>query len=185
MRRADSPGRTCSDHELERRIGHRLAELATLAAPLCRRHGVLVPQPEVRFDLRGQAAGQARWHKVDGVQLRFNLALARTRPGHFVEHTVAHEFAHLVTYACHGRTPPHGAEWRNVMRHLGIRNPQRCHDYPVDETGVRRQQRWPYACACGTHALSTTRHRRVQAGSASYLCRRCGQALRQAPANGD
>lgn len=169
---------------LVERIRRRTRELLHQAAPLCAAHRARVPDPVVRFDLRGQAAGQAVWGRKQRPVLRFNLDIARRHREDFVERTVAHEVAHLVTAACHGRTRPHGAEWRAVMAFLGIADATRCHDYALDESGVRRQRRWGYACACSQHELSTTRHNRIQAGDRQYHCRRCGEALRRSGSPG-
>jgi SprT protein len=166
-----------AEEGLEAAICRRTRELLAAAAPLCRRHRVRVPDPDIRFDLRGLAAGQVRWNSAQ-VEVRYNLAIARRHRSDFLARTVTHEVAHVLTVACHGRTAPHGAEWQAMMRFLGVANPDRCHDYAVDEGTVRRQRRWPYRCACGVHQLSTTRHRRVQNGAGSYLCRRCKMPLR-------
>lgn len=153
--------------------GHCLGQCSSL----CARYRCRVPRPDIRFDLRGQAAGQAIWHRHGSPVLRFNLELALRHVDDFIATTVPHEVAHLVVAACHGRVRPHGHEWQAVMRFLGIAQPRRCHDYAVTDHPVRRQHRWPYACACATHQLSTTRHNRVQKGTAGYVCRRCGNAL--------
>ncbi len=162
------------------RIKHRVRLLLKTAQPLVESHGATAPDPLIRFDLRGQAAGQARWQRTGRPVLRFNLDIARRHEADFLATTVTHEVAHLVTAACHGRTRPHGPEWRAVMTYLGIPDAQRCHQYPVEHDRVRRQRRWSYRCDCGEHQLSTTRHRRLQSGSHSYLCRRCATVLRPA-----
>jgi SprT protein len=169
-----------SNADLRSRIIARVERCLAQSMPLCRRSGVPLPQPEVRFDLHGLAAGQCLWQRRGTPVLRFNLSLAGRHPNDFVTTTVAHEVAHLITIACHGRTPPHGAEWRAVMRHLGISDPQRCHRYAVEESGLRRQRRWAYVCDCREHQLSTTRHNRIWRDQAEYLCRCCGSRLRPA-----
>jgi SprT protein len=166
------------DSEIRSAIEAAVARCLTRSAALGHRHGVRLPSPEVRFDLRGLAAGQFLWHRGKPPVLRFNLAIARQQPRSFIAATVAHEVAHLVTACCHGRVAPHGPEWRSTMHHLGIRSPSRCHNYLVDETLVRRQSRWPYVCDCRQHELSTTRHNRVQRNLARYHCRHCGGPLR-------
>jgi len=173
------------DQQLTERIRRRTAELLRRAAPLCAARRARVPDPVLSFDLRGQAAGQAIWGRTGRPLLRFNLDIARGHRDDFLQHTVAHEVAHLVTAACHGRTRPHGPEWQAVMVYLGIDEPRRCHDYALDESRVRRQRRWTYACTCSVHELSTTRHNRVQNAGARYHCRRCGDALRHAGVPGD
>lgn len=164
-------------------IADRVGQLLAQASPLCQTHRAEVPAPSLRFDLRGQAAGQAIWTRDRHPELRFNLAIARRYPEDFLRQTVTHEVAHLLTAACHGRTPPHGREWQAVMRFLGIADPRRCHDYEIDESTVRRQRRWPYRCACRSHLVSTTRHRRMQRGAALYRCLHCGESLQ--PSAGD
>lgn len=168
---------TANDTLLTARIETRVAELLVQATSLLRRHGRRPLKPVLRFDLRGQAAGQARWQRGRQPELRFNLAVARRHADDFVHVTVAHEVAHLVTYQCHGHTRPHGPEWQSVMRHFGIMDPRRCHNYDVESNQVRHQRRWHYECRCRIHQLSTTRHNRVQRGQASYHCRRCGETL--------
>jgi SprT protein len=164
--------------DITARIGQRTQQLLQAAAPLCRSYGAPIPDPVIRFDLRGQAAGQVQWRSGEPPLLRYNLAIARGHEADFLATTVTHEVAHLVTVACHGRTRPHGAEWRAVMAYLGVPKPQRCHRYDVDGHGVRRQRRWAYRCKCREHELSTTRHNRAQAGQRDYLCRACGSKLR-------
>ena len=158
-------------------IRKRSFELLRKAEPLCKACRVAVPDPEIHFDLRGLAAGQAQWHRHGRSLLRFNLALARNHEQTCLERTVPHEVAHLITAACHGRTRPHGREWQETMAFLGVHEAHRCHDYTVDETDVRRQRRWIYRCACSRHELSTTRHNRVASGKTLYYCRRCQGAL--------
>jgi SprT protein len=171
------------DSALVAAIETRTHELLERAVPLFTRHSVCPPEPLIRFDLRGATAGQAQWRPGSRPVLRFNLAFARAHPVDFLVQTVPHEVAHLVTAACHGRTRPHGGEWRAVMAFFGIPNASRCHSYPVVGQPVRRQRRWTYSCRCGSHELSTTRHRRIESGRARYECRRCGAALRRRPDN--
>lgn len=169
---------------LARRIRRRTREVLAQAAALCDAHRVPLPDPLVRLDLRGQAAGQARWRAGERPVLRFNRQIAERHTADFLARTVVHEVAHLVTLACHGRTRPHGREWRAVMAELGIPQAERCHDYPVSADEVRRQRRWAYRCGCAEHAVSTTRHKRILRG-ARYLCRRCGGPLMRVNPAGD
>ena len=171
--------------DISARIGQRTQQLLQAAAPLCQTHGVRLPDPVIRFDLHGQAAGQALWRNGEHPLLRFNLDIARRHEADFLATTVTHEVAHLVTAACHGRTRPHGPEWRAVMVYLGIPEPQRCHHYQLDGHRVRRQRRWADRCQCREHELSTTRHKRAQAGQRHYLCRACGSALKPVAKAGD
>jgi len=174
-----------SRNDIAARIEQRTRELLQQSAALCAAHRARLPDPVIRFDLCGQAAGQVQWHKGARPLLRYNLDIAQHHQSDFLASTVAHEVSHLITVACHGRVQAHGSEWRAVMRHLGIADPQRCHQYAVDETAVRRQRRWAYECNCRGHELSTTRHKRIQTGSSRYHCRQCGAALRPARPSSD
>lgn len=165
------------DRALTAAIIDRTDTLLNQAATLLARCGATPPRPIIRFDLTGTAAGQVLWRSGERPTLRFNLALARDHRQAFLDETVPHEVAHLVTLACHGRTRPHGAEWRAVMAFFGLPQANRCHDFPIAADQVRRQRRWPYACRCRTHQLSTTRHRRAASGRAHYHCRHCGSLL--------
>ena len=174
-----------SDEAVSSRIREKTRQMLQRAASICAAHRVALPDPVIRFDLRGQAAGQARWCSGERPTLRYNLEIACRHERDFLARTVAHEVAHLITAACHGRTSPHGAEWRSVMAHLGITDASRCHDYALDGIRVKRQRRWDYRCACSTHELSTTRHKRMQAGTTRYHCPRCGSALQHVPSRTD
>lgn len=171
------------DTELRDRIVTRAADCMARCRDLCRERGASLPEPQIRFDLRGQAAGQCIWRRGRAPVLRFNLDLAQANSDDFLTTTVAHEVAHLATYACHGRTRPHGPQWRAFMHLLGIERPRRCHDYPVDDASPRRQRRWSYRCDCRLHELSTTRHNRVQRHGVEYRCRACGTRLRAVDEN--
>nr|MBV6630867.1 SprT-like domain-containing protein [Oceanococcus sp. HetDA_MAG_MS8] len=132
-------------------------------------------EPTIRWDLRGQAAGQAilQTHTV-----RLNAELLQSAGEQMTRHTLIHELCHLAVWRRHGRRArPHGPQWQNLMRAMG-EEPKRCHDLAASPS--RRQRRFRYACACTTvHELSTTRHHRVLRGE-RYLCRRCGEILRAA-----
>ncbi len=174
-RRAAAAARAGSD-DLARRVAQRIEAVLQQAGAHCRARGVRLPRPEVRYDLTGQSAGQVRWARGRPPVMRFNLPIARDHLDDFLAVTVVHEVAHLVVAACHPGARPHGPEWRATMRLLGVAEPRRCHEYTLP-TPARRQRRWAYRCGCREHELSTTRHRRVEAGAARYHCRVCGGPL--------
>ncbi len=132
--------------------------------------------PWLRFDLRGQAAGQYRSHPRPCI--RYNLDLAALQFDAFLARTPGHEVAHYVIdqlFPGQGLRP-HGPEWRSLMTALGL-DSSRCHEFKLEGVPARRQRRHKYRCACQEHALSTTRHNRVLRGQARYHCRRCGEVL--------
>jgi len=133
--------------------------------------------PEIRFDLRGKAAGQLRIHTGGLLQIRYNPAILIRHPKDFVAQTVPHETAHLVAYRLHGTAiRPHGTEWQRIMLTFGAR-PERCHSYDVDDLSTRRVTRFDYHCQCQTHRLTSIRHHRILVGQI-YRCRHCGGDLR-------
>jgi len=138
---------------------------------------------EIRFDLRGRAAGQARCGSRDPWLIRYNAVLLRENGERFIAETVPHEVAHLVAYHRHGpRIRPHGPEWQAIMGQLGA-TPERCHQYDLSHVPRRTTRVYTYHCACGEHQLTSIRHRRILAGR-TYLCRRCAKPLRPgAPAS--
>jgi len=139
--------------------------------------GLPVPRVDVRFDLRGQAAGQARLPSRGRPVIRYNAQLLLQNGPRFLQRTVPHETAHVIAYRLHGRhIRPHGPEWKAVMALFGA-DSRRCHDYDVSTLPRRRLTRHRYRCDCREHALTSIRHNRIVAGQV-YLCRSCGQALR-------
>jgi SprT protein len=161
---------------LERLATGRVTELLMRAE---RRFGVAIAPAQIRFDLRGRAAGQFRSRDGRHCELRFNGELMLRHGERFLDRTVPHETAHLVAFRLHGpRVRPHGTEWQDIMRLFGAA-PERCHDYDVGGLQTRRLRRYPYQCACRSHQLSSIRHQRVLRGQI-YLCRSCGAVLRPA-----
>ena len=133
-------------------------------------------RPEISYDLRGLAAGQANYRKN---KIRFNRDLLEKYTREFVEQTVPHEFAHLVTYRKFGRRiKPHGLEWKSVMIAFGVK-PARTHSFKVIPS--RRLKRFLYRCECPdfSYELTSIRHNRVQRGNL-YLCKKCQSPLHQA-----
>lgn len=164
--------------ELQRRAAARTQELLAMAAGQYR---TPMPTPAIRFDLRGQAAGQVRTRDGRVCIVRYNAALLAAHPEDFIARTVPHEAAHVAAFRLHGRhIRPHGPEWRAVMALFGAA-PERCHSYAVAGLQTRRLRRYDYRCACRIHRLTSIRHNRIHAGQV-YLCRQCGTALEQIPA---
>ena len=140
-------------------------------------YGMPAPRVEIRFDLRGRAAGQASLPARGQPQIRYNPQLLLENGEAFLQRTVPHESAHIIAFRLHGRRiRPHGAEWKAVMALFGA-DSRRCHDYDVSTVPGRRLTRHPYRCGCREHQLTSIRHNRIQAGQV-YLCRACGQELK-------
>lgn len=162
------------DQRLQTQVVERTHELFRQADT---RAGSPLIRLEVRFDLRGWAAGQARQRAGGPWVIRYNPLLLRENPEAFLTETVPHEVAHVIAFLRYGpRIRPHGAEWRAVMEGLGAA-PERCHHYDLSRVPRRTHRTFPYHCGCGEHELTSIRHHRVLAGQ-TYLCRRCAGPLR-------
>jgi SprT protein len=135
-----------------------------------------IPEVEVRFDLRGQTAGQVQFHPSRRTLIRYNRQLLLENGERFLDRTVPHEVAHVITHGLYGpHIRPHGPEWRGVMGLFGA-DSRRCHDYDTRRATTRRLTRHRYRCACREHSLTSIRHHRILAGQL-YYCRSCGQVL--------
>ncbi len=140
-------------------------------------YGMPAPRVEIRFDLRGRAAGQAQMPARGRPLIRYNPQLLLHNGESFLQRTVPHESAHIIAFRLYGRRiRPHGDEWRAVMLLFGA-DSRRCHDFDVSSVPSRSYTRHSYRCGCREHSLTSIRHNRIQAGQV-YLCRTCGQELR-------
>lgn len=141
--------------------------------------------PDVRFDLRGKSAGQARFEysRTYGLAksvkpvIRFNRLLMEENPQAFINEVAPHETAHVIAHQLFGRKiKPHGQEWQMIMRSVLKREPSVTHQFDISRASPK-----PYLYRCGcqgvTHSLSTIRHNRVLRKQSLYSCRTCNATL--------
>src|SRR5699024_5043812 len=141
-----------------------------------------LPLPDIRYDLRGRAAGQAVMarRRGDTDAIRINLLMLAEHTQAMVAETVPHEVAHIAIHRRYNigsssRVRPHGPEWQALMTAFGV-PADTCHNLPSAPS--RRLRRFAYACDCPeTVWLTSIRHHRVLRGT-TYQCKRCGQRLR-------
>ena len=69
--------------------------------------------------------------------VELNPRLLKANPENLLE-VLTHELAHLVVFARHGKTPPHGKEWKALMREASL-TPTVCHKMEVK--GLRRTRK--------------------------------------------
>ena len=132
------------------------------------------PRPQLSFTQRGKAAGTAhlqRW------EIRLNPVLLVENQALFLHEVIAHELAHLLVFARHGRVAPHGRAWQAMMRQVFGLAPRVTHQLDISSL---QGPLFAYQCACQRHQLSLRRHNKVQRGQSRYLCRHCGQPLTEA-----
>ncbi len=129
------------------------------------------PRPQLSYNQRGKAAGTAhlqRW------EIRLNPVLLIENQALFLHEVIAHELAHLLVFARHGRVAPHGRAWQAMMRQVFGLAPRVTHQLDISSL---QGPLFAYQCACQRHQLSLRRHNKVQRGQSRYLCRHCGQPL--------
>jgi SprT protein len=141
--------------------------------------------PDVRFDLRGKSAGQARFEVERAFDLvarnkssiRFNRLLMEENFQAFIDDVAPHETAHVIARQVYGgKIKPHGQEWRMIMRDVLNKSPSVTHQFDVTRASPKP---FIYQCECTDvqHALSAIRHNRIQRKQSTYLCRQCNSSL--------
>ena len=151
---------------------HRIKAITKLTETLTKARQLFgrdFPAPRVTFDLRGRTAGTAQYSTN---HIRFNDVLLRENEDAFVARTVPHEVAHLLAGQIYGRgIRPHGPEWKNVMRRLGL-VPSRCHTYDTTNSVTRIVAKISMFCACQEHKVTRRVVAKIEMG-ARYTCRKC------------
>lgn len=132
------------------------------------------PRPVLSYTQRGKAAGTAHLHRWE---IRLNPVLLVDNLELFLHEVIAHELAHLLVFARHGRVAPHGRAWQAMMRQVFGLAPRVTHQLDISSL---QGPLFAYQCACQRHQLSLRRHNKVQRGQSRYLCRHCGQPLTEA-----
>lgn len=145
--------------EIKDRVNAKLQEGLDIAQ---QKYGRKFPFPTVTYDVRGTRAGVAYY---TAYKVGFNPVLLMENLDEFIQSTVPHELAHLLTYnlfpeafITFGRKREHhGYHWQTVMIALGA-DPKRCHEFDVTNTRVKkstsRQIKWK--CShCNTELLLT------------------------------
>ena len=140
------------------------------------------PAVEIRFDLSGQTAGQARWHhrrstgECYSFVIRINRPLLYQNEQDMLYDTVPHEVAHIIAVCAHGRDARgHGYWWQYTMRAFGL-NPSMYHSYSLAHAGGRNHKRYHYECSCSSHLLSKFAHNSCSHGH-PRTCKKCNTTL--------
>ncbi|MFZ3377336.1 MAG: SprT-like domain-containing protein [Chthoniobacterales bacterium] len=116
------------------------------------------------------AAGRADYRKklISLNPLLLDLASVNGHSGSEIDRTLRHELAHLLAQFRVGRRRilPHGAEWRDACRDLGIGDEVRCHNLPFQ--AKRYAARFVYRCPNCRRDFQ--RVRRVRGAVACLAC---------------
>jgi predicted SprT family Zn-dependent metalloprotease len=122
-------------HRLRRQTSN--AELKVIARELLRKLGADKLALEVRVEWNPRmrsAAGRAHYREK-----LISLNPLLKHHGEEVNRTLRHELAHLLAQFRIGRRriAPHGPEWRQACRDLGIADEERCHNLPFLRKRIR------------------------------------------------
>lgn len=143
--------------EIKDRVDKRIRECLDIATAIWPDHAAKFQDAvTVRYDVKNHVGGWAITGGPDDWTIRLNPVLCFENVEHFIEQTVGHEAAHLITGVVFGRTKQvedpqtgkmvtkkirsHGAEWRSVMVKLGLK-PDRCHTYDCSSIEVKKKAR--------------------------------------------
>lgn len=94
--------------------------------------------------------------------------LLRLHGAEEIDRTLRHELAHLLAHARKGRRriAPHGPEWRQACRDLGIADEQRCHSLPFP----RQTRARPFLYRCPACRREFPRVQKIRRGVACLAC---------------
>ena len=123
--------------------------------------GQKIPSVDIRFDLRGRAAGIAGRRGVNYF-MRFNRDMMQNEGwDHLYKDTIFHECAHIICFA-NGSDYKHGIFWRWTCQWLGGSG----ETYHKEAVTYAKGDTYVYTTSTGhTVHLSAVRHRKVQGGS--------------------
>jgi len=145
-----------------------IGELNQLAIEHCNELGLtgLALVVQVKWNSRMRSTAGRAYYQHGIIELNPKLIQISEAELH---RTFLHELAHLVAHArTHPRNiAPHGAEWKEACRDLGIPNEKATHDLPL---GGRSQKRnWYYTCP-HCEAVITRARRMKRKWVACYEC---------------
>jgi len=85
-----------------------------------------------------------------------------------IDRTLRHELAHLLAHHRAGRRriAPHGVEWQQACRDLGLTDEKRCHDLPLPRRKIARR----FVYRCPNCAVELHRARPFRRKSACLAC---------------
>ena len=149
------------------KIQHEVDRLLDYAEQL---YSTKIPRPSLRFDLKGQTAGQSHYSKR---YLRFNLTAATRYPEKYFKTTLPHEVCHYVASHLYPyKKPSHGTEWKMVSSALCGCIFDRCHTY--DLPPARVTIKFSYQCPCKkVFKVGKVRHNRIMSNPRAYWCPSC------------
>jgi SprT protein len=156
----------CDAPHFAERNGYSTVDLVEIARDLLRSCGAGHIAEEVRVEWNTRlrsCAGRADYrHRLISLNPRL-----RDHPPE-IDRTVRHEVAHLLAQFRAGRTRilPHGDEWREACRDVGISDEKRCHTLPFPVSKHARR----YLYKCPSCARDFPRVRKIRRAIACLAC---------------
>lgn len=134
------------------------------------KYNVVIANLDIKFDLKGRAAGMARV-KYNHYSVRFNNQMMQDSGWqHLINDTVPHEIAHIVCFINPMLGRNHDMGWKRVCVALGG-NGQRCHS---EEVVYAKGNTYRYITTSNAQINVSERvHKRIQAG-VEYRVKRGG-----------
>lgn len=159
--------------EIKNRVNARIAECANKA-------GINTGPIEVLYDINSsRLGGQAITAYGNKHTIRLNPVFLNAYTDHYIETTVAHEWAHIACNVVHGRCG-HGPKWKQMMWSIGV-PPERCHNYEVPKGMNVGKQRQKYQLVCECCGAEMECGAKVFAkirNGVSYKHKRCGGVIK-------
>jgi predicted SprT family Zn-dependent metalloprotease len=142
-------------------------DLEEIARTLLRGAGCADLAARVRVRWNGRMRSTAGMAYAGNSLVHLNPRLREFGDGE-VDRTLRHELAHLLAHHRAGRRriSPHGREWQQACRDLGLADEKRCHDLPLP----RREVRARHFYRCPGCATVLRRVRPLRPKSACLAC---------------
>lgn len=122
--------------------------------------------------LKGKTAGTATYKSNKNHRIRLNEQLLMDNFQFFIDDTIPHEIAHIVTFIVWDRKiRPHGKEWKSVMENFGV-TPKRTHSLDITKV-ARNTKKFKWKCDCNTHYVGMRKHKKMMLEHTRYICKRC------------
>lgn len=158
-------------HEVPQHIKNRVdAKILDCLAIAESTHGRVFNFPSVVYKTQGTTAGwahssdcacnQCKSGTREQYSIDLNPILLMENVNEFIEDTVVHELAHVITWELHPKSKPHGKEWQDTMILFGAA-PDRLHNFDVttikeNRTPRKRKAKHLWRCGCGGAEIVVT-----------------------------
>jgi len=98
------------------------------------------------------------------------------------EETIIHEVAHFIVFLKYGynkNIKPHGEEWKNIAKELGLKDPRAINKNKVFD--LKKPERKICYCPCMEHKVSTRMYNIIKRGDSPRICKNCEGILKIEP----